>query len=131
MNGTLDDALEQTKLQEERKTHSDCLLHACRVIIGTAAQLRVSQIAFLLLIDLRPGITSRQAADYLDVSESATSRNIDIFSDIPNKANEGRMLGFVTEKKDKDDRRLRRVWLTAKGRTFIETIHRINHGSMV
>ena len=116
---------------EEKQTHSDCLLAACRVVISTASQLRVSQIAFLLLIDLNPGITSRQAANFLDVSESATSRNIDIFSDIPNKANEGRMLGFVTEKKDKDDRRLRRVWLTAKGRTFIETIHRINHGSMV
>ena len=112
-------------------THSDCLLAACRVIVSTASQLRVSQIAFLLLIDLNPGVTSRQAADFLDCSESATSRNIDIFSDIPNKANEGRMLGFVTEKKDKDDRRLRRVWLTAKGRTFIDTIHRLNHGSMV
>ena len=116
---------------EETRTHSDCLLAACRVIVGAASQLRVSQIAFLLLIDLNPGITSRQASIVLDVSESATSRNIDIFSDIPNKANEGRMLGFVTEKKDKDDRRLRRVWLTAKGRTFIDTIHRLNHGSMV
>ena len=95
----------KTKNGSERTTHSDCLLAACRVVISTASQLRVSQIAFLLLIDLNPGITSRQAADFLDVSESATSRNIDIFSDIPNKANEGRMLGFVTEKKDKDDRR--------------------------
>jgi len=116
---------------EQRNAHSDCFLAACRAIVSTASQLRVSQIAFLLLIDLNPGITSRQAAEYLDCSESATSRNIDIFSDIPNKANSNRMLGFVTEKKDPDDRRLRRVWLTAKGRTFIDTIHRLNHGSMV
>ena len=116
---------------KEKKSYSDSLLAACRVVISTASQLRVSQIAFLLLIDLNPGITNRQAAEFLSVSESAASRNIDIFSDIPNKANEGRMLGFVTEKKDPDDRRLRRVWLTAKGRTFIDTIHRLNHGSMV
>ena len=128
MNDLLDD---QKQKVDENRTHSDCLLAACRVVVSTASQLRVSQIAFLLLIDLNPGITSRQAANFLDVSESATSRNIDIFSDIPNKANEGRMLGFVTEKKDKDDRRLRRVWLTPKGRTFIDTIHRLNHGSMV
>ena len=128
----MNDLVENTnKNVGERKTHSDCLLAACRAVVSTASQLRVSQIAFLLLIDLNPGITSRQAANFLDVSESATSRNIDIFSDIPNKANEGRMLGFVTEKKDKDDRRLRRVWLTPKGRIFIDTIHRLTHGSMV
>ena len=115
----------------EKRSNSDCLLAACRVIVNTASQLRVSQIAFLLLIDLNPGITSRRAAEFLDVSESATSRNIDVFSDVPNKANQGRMLGFVTEKRDPDDRRLRRVWLTSKGRTFIDTIHRLNHGSMV
>lgn len=131
MNATTDDTVEGVQNQIVRKTHSDCLLAACRTIVSTASQLRVSQIAFLLLVDLNPGITSRQAAEFLDVSESATSRNIDIFSDIPNKANNNRMLGFVTEKKDPDDRRLRRVWLTTKGRTFIDTIHRLNHGSMV
>ena len=112
-------------MSEERQRRYARYMAACRAVSAVKGELRVAQVEFLLCVAVNPGSTSRELSDLLDCSESASSRNIDIFSDVENEKNKNKMLGYVTEYSDRKDRRKRLVRLTRKGENFLETIDRL------
>ena len=91
-------------------------------------QMRVSQLAFLKAIALKPGSTQTEICQELGVTMSAISRNVDVFGTGKAKSDRHKSLGLIEAKRDLDDERLILLYLTDKGRIFLNLILETSYG---
>ena len=92
-------------------------------------QLRVSQLAFLKAIALNPGSTQTELCQELGVTMSAISRNVDVFGSGKAKSERHKSFGLIEAKRDVDDERLILLYLTDKGRIFLNLILETTYGN--
>ena len=85
-------------------------------------QMRISQLAFLKAIALKPGSTQTELCQELGVTMSAISRNVDVFGTGKAKSERHKSYGLIEAKRDLDDERLLLINLTDKGRIFLELL---------
>lgn len=97
---------------------------------GRFPQLRVSQLAFLQAIALKPGSTQTELCQELGVTMSAISRNVDVFGSGKAKSERHKSFGLIEAKRDLDDERLILIYLTDKGRIFLELIESTIYGNL-
>ena len=102
-----------------------------RYVLAQFPQLRFSQMAFLYAIEDRPGISHSELAAELGVTASALSRNVDVFGSQKSKDLQPRQHnhGFVEVRKDASDDRIKTLFLTDKGKNFLNTYRSILNGS--
>ena len=105
------------------------LFNAMKMMAGRFPQLRVSQLAFLQAIALKPGSTQTELCQELGVTMSAISRNVDVFGSGKAKSERHKSFGLIEAKRDLDDERLILIYLTDKGRIFLELIESTIYGS--
>jgi DNA-binding MarR family transcriptional regulator len=74
----------------------------------------------LLLVAQSPGIAIGELQQRLNVASSTMSRNISIMSEHRGKGEAG--LGLIETREDVMDRRIKRVWLTARGENVLNRI---------
>ena len=108
------------------------LLNAINNATLHMSTLRLSQLAFLLVVKGYPGRTQVELARLLDTSTSTVSRQVDVFG-TPTPTNpRGKrkpLLGFIREVRGGFmDHRVQRLFLSEKGISFINTFHLHNHG---
>ena len=92
-------------------------------------QMRVSQLAFLKAIALKPGSTQTELCQELGVTMSAISRNVDVFGSGRAKSERHKSFGLIEAKRDVDDDRLLLIYLTDKGRIFLDLILETTYGN--
>lgn len=93
-------------------------------------QLRVSQLAFLQAVALKPGSTQTELCQEMGVTMSAISRNVDVFGTGKAKSDRHKSHGLIEAKRDIDDERLILIYLTDKGRIFLELIEETIYGNL-
>ena len=67
-----------------------------RLFRAVSPQIRASQIDMLLTIAMQPGISQTELAIECDVTLSAVSRAVDVFSSAGRRDGKGQALGLVT-----------------------------------
>ena len=93
-------------------------------------QIRASQMAFLQAVAVKPGSTQTELCAELGVTMSAVSRNVDVFGSAKSKSDRHKSYGLVEAKRDIDDERLILIYLTDKGRIFLELIEETTYGNL-
>ncbi len=109
---------------------TDALLKADKLAVMKFPQIRVSQLAFLRAVALKPGATQTELCQELGVTMSAVSRNVDVFGSGKAKSDRHKSYGLIEAKRDLDDERLILIYLTGKGRTFLELIEDTTYGNL-
>lgn len=105
------------------------LFNADMMMAARFPQLRISQLAFLRAVSLSPGSTQTELCQVLGVTMSAVSRNVDVFGSGKAKSDRHKSFGLIEAKRDIDDERLILIYLTDKGRIFLDLIESIIDGS--
>ena len=96
-------------------------LSFCRARLG--ADVTALRISILLCVARNEGLSQRELLDRLDgVSTTALSRNLADLSALNVRKTKG--LGLIALKGDPMNLRIKRVFLTAKGRRFVERLSR-------
>ena len=104
-------------------TTSSNALAACKFIASIHPQFRFSQWRFLLVVAENPGLSQREVARRLDVTDAAISRAIDTLGPKGRKDRRnfvGR--NFVEVKLDPLDDRTKYLFITPSGLSFLEQI---------
>jgi len=83
----------------------------------------VWQAMVLLTVAATPGIQQRDLYSKLDMGDSSASRTIALLTDVGARGFAG--LDLVTSLTDTADRRMRRLYLTPKGKRKVEELMRI------
>ena len=91
-------------------------------------QIRVSQLLFLATIAAKPGSTQTELCQELGVTMSAISRNVDVFGTGKTKSERHKSYGLIEAKRDLDDECLILLYLTDKGRIFLNLILETSYG---
>lgn len=84
------------------------------------SEMPVQQMQVLCWVALNEGKTQRDLRTSLDMPSSTSSRNIAALSKVHRLGKEG--LGLIDFVDDPEDRRAKRLWLTPKGRAFINKL---------
>ena len=105
------------------------LYAANKLVAMKFPQLRVSQLAFLQAVALKPGSTQTELCQEMGVTMSASSRNVDVFGSGKAKTERHKSFGLIEAKRDLDDERLILIYLTNKGRIFLELIESTVYGN--
>ena len=92
-------------------------------------QMRVSQLAFLKAIALKPGSTQTELCQELGLTMSAISRNVDVFGSGKAKSERHKSFGLIKAERDLDDERHILIYLTDKGRIFLDLILETTYGN--
>jgi len=92
-------------------------------------QMRVSQLAFLKAVALKPNSTQTELCQELGLTMSAISRNVDVFGTGKAKSERHKSFGLIEAKRDLDDERLILISLTDKGRIFLELLLETSYGN--
>ena len=106
------------------------LLAANKLASMKFPQIRASQLAFLQVIGLKPGMTQTELCQELGVTMSAISRNVDVFGSGRAKSQRHKSYGLIEVKRDIDDERLALLYPTDKGRIFLELIEDATYGNL-
>ena len=104
-------------------TTSGNALAACKFIASIIPTFRFSQWRFLLIVAENPGLSQREVARRLDVTDAAITRSIDTLGQKGRKdrrASVGR--NFVEVKLDPLDDRTKYLFITPSGLSFLEQI---------
>lgn len=83
----------------------------------------------LITIHLCPGINQTDLAIECDLTLSAVSRAVDVFSSSGRRDGKGGALGLLEGKRIQGDDRSISLHLTAKGRQLIQLLQEMNSGS--
>ena len=95
-------------------------------------QLRASQVELLLAAAARPGSAQSELAAECDITLSAVSRAVDVMGGSGRKdLKSGVKMRWLETKRNPDDERIVQVFVTPKGRQFLETLEAILYGSQV
>ena len=94
---------------------------ANQYVLAQFPQFRYSQMAFLLAIEAKPGISHSELAAELGVTVSALSRNVDVFGSQTGRQARQHNHGLVEIFKESTDDRVKAIYLTAKGQKFLQT----------
>jgi DNA-binding MarR family transcriptional regulator len=97
-------------------------LKALERLQDTHADLTVRQLRYLMFVAEHPGLTVAEVYRALGSHASIASRTFAILSDVGTPKVEG--LGFVDMRPDEKDRRLRRLFLSAKGGRFLADLRK-------
>ena len=106
------------------------LFAAAQLAVMKFPQLRVSQLAFLQAIAIKPGSTQTELCQELGVTMSAISRNVDVFGTGRAKSDRHKSYGLIEAKRDAQDERLILIYLTEKGRIFLKLIEEATYGNL-
>jgi DNA-binding MarR family transcriptional regulator len=96
------------------------LLSLVTKIRGVSSEMPAQTLHTFLLVAQSPGISMQDLNAKLELSSSATSRNVSSLSF--QKQYEVVGLGLVEALEDPKDRRIKRVWLTPKGQAFAKSL---------
>ena len=99
-----------------------------RLFRAVSPQIRASQIDMLLTIAMQPGISQSELAVECDVTLSAVSRAVDVFSSAGRRDGKGQALGLVTAERAKGDDRTIVLNLTPKGAQLIDLYQQVTNG---
>ena len=99
-----------------------------RLFRAISPQIRASQIDMLLTIAMQPGISQTDLAIECDVTLSAVSRAVDVFSTAGRRDGKGQALGLVTAERAKGDDRTIVLNLTPKGVQLIDLYQQVTNG---
>ena len=99
-----------------------------RLFRAISPQIRASQIDMLLTISMQPGISQTELAIECDVTLSAVSRAVDVFSTAGRRDGKGQALGLVTAERAKGDDRTIVLNLTSKGTQLIDLYQQVTNG---
>lgn len=91
----------------------------CEYLYNVHPQLRISQLRFLLHIQLNPNKSLSEIAIALGQTLPAISRAIDVFGETKKARTRDLSLGFVTTQRNPMDDRVITVKMTPKGEHFI------------
>ena len=105
------------------------LRNGMRVLRQLSPQIRASQIDLLLTVHQQPGINQRELAIECDVTTSAVSRAVDVFSESGRRDGKGGALGIWYTESCPEDDRLNRIYMTAKGQQIIKLLLDVIYGS--
>lgn len=111
-------------------TRLDALLAAAKMATMRFPQIRCSQLAFLLQVAAKPGMTQTEICQELGVSTGAISRNVDVFGTGKNKSVRHKSYGLVEVRRDANDERLLMLYLTSKGQIFLDLISELTYGNL-
>ena len=100
-----------------------------RLFRAVSPQIRASQIDMLLTIAMQPGISQTELAIECDVTLSAVSRAVDVFSTSGRRDGKGQALGLVTTQRVEGDERTISITLTPKGQQLINLYQQVASGS--
>lgn len=100
--------------------HLNKLRDALEILRGLHPAITVNQALVFVLIVVNPGITQRQIMEQSGLSDSSTSRIIDILGKWGNRGTEGLLL--IDAKESESDRRTKEYSLTAKGRAIVDKL---------
>ena len=100
-----------------------------RLFRAISPQIRASQLDLLITIHLCPGINQTDLAIECDLTLSAVSRAVDVFSSSGRRDGKGGALGLLEGKRIQGDDRSISLHLTAKGRQLIQLLQEMNSGS--
>ena len=100
-----------------------------RLFRAVSPQIRASQIDMLLTIAMQPGISQSELAIECDVTLSAVSRAVDVFSTAGRRDGKGQALGLVTAERAEGDDRTIVLRLTSKGTQLIDLYRQVTNGS--
>ena len=92
-------------------------------------QIRASQIEMLITVQLSPGISQTDLAVECDLTLSAVSRAVDVFSTSGRRDGRSSALGLLEARKVPDNERLLALYLTPKGQQILKLLSEINHGN--
>ena len=109
--------------------YQENLLAADKMAAMRFPQIRVSQLAFLRAIAIKSGSTQTELCQELGVTMSAISRNVDVFGSGKSKSERHKSFGLIEAKRDIDDDRLILIYLTDKGRIFLDLILETTYGN--
>lgn len=108
------------------------LLAALRLARSMHPQLRVSQLELLLLVYSRPGMTQTEIAEETDLTLSAISRAVDVLGTSGRRDNRSAAkLDWIETRRNPDDDRVLQVFITPKGRNFVQTLEHLTYGSSI
>ena len=82
----------------------------------------------LLTIAMQPGISQTELAIECDVTISAVSRAVDVFSSAGRRDGRGQALGLVTAERAEGDDRTIVLRLTSKGTQLIDLYQQVTNG---
>ena len=99
-----------------------------RLFRAVSPQIRASQIDMLLTIAMQPGISQSELAVECDVTLSAVSRAVDVFSSAGRRDGKGQALGLVTAERAEGDDRTIVLRLTSKGAQLIDLYQQVTNG---
>ena len=100
-----------------------------RLFRAISPQIRASQIDMLLTIAMQPGISQTELAIECDVTLSAVSRAVDVFTTSGRRDRKGQALGLVTAERAEGDDRTIVLRLTPKGTQLIDLYKQVTNGS--
>lgn len=106
----------------------ESLKYGLRVFRTVSPQIRASQIDMLLSIAMQPGISQTELAIECDVTLSAISRAVDVFSLAGRRDGKGQALGLVTAERAAGDDRTILLRLSSKGSHLIDLYHQLIFG---
>ena len=100
-----------------------------RLFRAVSPQIRASQIDMLLTVSMQPGISQTELAIECDVTLSAVSRAVDVFSSAGRRDGKGQALGLITAERMHGDGRTIVLNLTPKGVQLIDLYQQVTSGS--
>lgn len=108
------------------------LLAALRLARSLHPQLRASQLELLLLVYLKPGMSQSELAMEADLTLSAVSRAVDVLGTTGRRDKKsGAKLDWIETRRNPDDDRILQVFITPKGRNFVQTLEHLTYGSPI
>lgn len=96
------------------------LIHALQRLRDVHPDMTLFQTQFLLAVAANPGATQREVYDLLGSNDSVASRTLSLLGEYGSRSVAG--LELIEFKPDPNDRRVRRLNLTPKGRRIVNGI---------
>ena len=101
---------------------------ALRLCRNVSAQIRASQLDFLITIGLTPGRTQTELAADCDLTLAAVSRAVDVLGKDGRRDGVSGKLGLVEARRNPSDDRILQVFLTPKGEQFVSLMETLCYG---
>ena len=98
-------------------------LRACQFLATVHPGFRWSQYRFLLIVATEPGLSQKQVARRLDVTDAAVSRAVDVWGPKGRKDRKGDGRGYVLTTNNPEDDRDKLLTMTPAGLSFLEQLH--------
>jgi DNA-binding MarR family transcriptional regulator len=91
------------------------------------SEMQLQTVLIFLLVARKEGITVSDLQDLTGLTGSSCSRNVAALSDVNRKGREGHKL--IMAKPDLEDRRVKHLYLTSKGRAVLNSVKESFNGN--